>query len=226
LLSTAITITGVREHTDYGFLTILLQDQSGGLQVRSLDGEWIDAPPVDDSFVVNIGDMLELWTHGLYRATPHRVRNKGTGDRLSFPLFFDPNWQSSLAPIDPSLLQRQMLKPVCLLSIYLYLSLSIYLSLYLSLSLSVAFSVALSKLSPSDVFFSVLVVVVVVLLLLGSFSWSSHSLTHSLTLSFTHCLSVTHTHSLTCTHFLAMAFSAHTHSYTFTYIHIYTYIHT
>lgn len=95
---------GVREHTDYGFLTVLLQDNSGGLQVRTRTGEWIDAPPVPDSFVVNLGDMLEVWTHGLYKSTPHRVRNKGSGDRLSFPLFMDPNWFSSLEPIQKHLL--------------------------------------------------------------------------------------------------------------------------
>ena len=57
----------MREHTDYGFLTILKQDDSGGLQVKSKDGQWIDAPPVENTFVVNIGDMLEIWTRGYYK---------------------------------------------------------------------------------------------------------------------------------------------------------------
>lgn len=95
---------GVREHTDMGFLTILRQDSSGGLQVKARDGRWIQAPPLDGTFVINIGDMLEVWTHGLYRATPHRVRNAGQGDRLSLPFFFDPNWNSTLESIDPALL--------------------------------------------------------------------------------------------------------------------------
>ncbi|KAM3147673.1 hypothetical protein pb186bvf_000001 [Paramecium bursaria] len=90
---------GVREHTDYGFLTILKQDNSGGLQVKTRDHRWIDAPPVENSFVINIGDMLELWTHGLYRATPHRVRNQAPNDRISLPFFFDPSWESTLEPI-------------------------------------------------------------------------------------------------------------------------------
>ncbi|KAM3147674.1 hypothetical protein pb186bvf_000002 [Paramecium bursaria] len=90
---------GVREHTDSGFLTILKQDNSGGLQVKTRDHRWIEAPPVENSFVINIGDMLELWTHGLYRATPHRVRNQAPNDRLSLPFFFDPNWESTLEPI-------------------------------------------------------------------------------------------------------------------------------
>lgn len=92
---------GVREHTDMGFVTILLQDESGGLQVKTRDGRWISAPPVPGTFVVNIGDMLEYWTHGIYRATPHRVRNEAASDRLSLPFFFDPNWDATLEPIDP-----------------------------------------------------------------------------------------------------------------------------
>lgn len=75
---------GVGEHTDYGLLTILKQDDSGGLQVKSKSG-WIDAPPVANSFVCNIGDMLDRLTGGLYRSTPHRVRNASGRDRLSFP---------------------------------------------------------------------------------------------------------------------------------------------
>lgn len=91
---------GVREHTDMGFLTILKQDNSGGLQAKLKSGQWIDVPPIADTFVINIGDMLEYWTHGIYRATPHRVKNQGDGDRLSLPFFFDPSWTSTLEPID------------------------------------------------------------------------------------------------------------------------------
>jgi len=90
---------GVREHTDMGFLTILKQDNSGGLQVQSKNGIWISAPPIENTFVVNIGDMLEFWTHGLYKATLHRVRNAASHGRLSFPFFFDPNWTCTLEPI-------------------------------------------------------------------------------------------------------------------------------
>jgi len=100
---------GVREHTDYGFLTVLLQDDSGGLQVRARDGTWVEAPPIPDTFVVNIGDMLELWTHGYYRATPHRVRNgSGTKNRFSAPFFYDPGWEAKLDPIPRALLEAKL----------------------------------------------------------------------------------------------------------------------
>jgi isopenicillin N synthase-like dioxygenase len=90
---------GVGEHTDYGLLTILKQDRTGGLQVRSRTG-WIDAPPIPGSFVCNIGDMLDRMTAGLYRSTPHRVKSPVEQDRLSFPFFFDPNFNAEVKAID------------------------------------------------------------------------------------------------------------------------------
>jgi isopenicillin N synthase-like dioxygenase len=89
---------GVGEHTDYGLLTILLQDSVGGLQVKS-NGKWIDAPPIPNTFICNIGDMLDRMTGGIYRSTPHRVLNTSGKSRLSFPLFFDPAFDSKIAPI-------------------------------------------------------------------------------------------------------------------------------
>jgi isopenicillin N synthase-like dioxygenase len=89
---------GVREHTDYGLLTILLQDDTGGLQVRSRSG-WVDVPPDPDAFVCNLGDMLERMTRGRYRSTPHRVRNTSDRGRLSFPFFFDPGWDAVVRPV-------------------------------------------------------------------------------------------------------------------------------
>jgi len=90
----------VGEHTDYGLLTILHQDDAGGLQIKS-HGEWIDAPPVPNSFVCNIGDMLDRLTGGRYRSTPHRVLNASDQTRLSMPFFFDPNMEASVEPIWP-----------------------------------------------------------------------------------------------------------------------------
>ena len=88
----------VGEHTDYGLVTLLGQDESGGLEVRGPDG-WVPAPPVAGSFVVNLGDMLERMTGGRYRSTPHRVRNVYGVERLSFPLFLDPGWEAEVLPI-------------------------------------------------------------------------------------------------------------------------------
>jgi isopenicillin N synthase-like dioxygenase len=96
---------GVREHTDMGFLTILKQDASGGLEAKTLGGEWVGVPPRDDAFVLNIGDMLEFASRGVLRSTPHRVRNPSQQERFSYPYFFDPNWNWQLQPIDQHLLK-------------------------------------------------------------------------------------------------------------------------
>ena len=89
-------IWGVGEHTDYGLLTLLAQDDNGGLQVELLDGTWLDVELDSSLLVCNIGDMLERLTDGRYRSTPHRVRNTSGADRLSFPYFFDPSWDATV----------------------------------------------------------------------------------------------------------------------------------
>jgi isopenicillin N synthase-like dioxygenase len=89
---------GVGEHTDYGLLTLLAQDDIGGLQVKTRDG-WIDAPPIAGTLVCNIGDMLDRLTGGAYRSTPHRVLNASGQSRLSFPFFFDPGFDARIVPL-------------------------------------------------------------------------------------------------------------------------------
>lgn len=89
---------GVGEHTDYGLLTLLAQDENGGLQVKTPQG-WIEAPPIAGALVCNIGDMLDRLTGGFYRSTPHRVRNLSGRSRLSFPFFFDPGWDAEIVPL-------------------------------------------------------------------------------------------------------------------------------
>jgi isopenicillin N synthase-like dioxygenase len=88
---------GVAEHTDYGLLTLLAQDDTGGLEVR-VDSRWQPVAPVPDSFVCNLGDMLERMTGGRFRSTPHRVRLPSV-HRYSFPLFLDPGWSVEVRPL-------------------------------------------------------------------------------------------------------------------------------
>ena len=90
---------GSAPHTDFGSLTILAQDEIGGLQVQTREGEWIDVPKLEGSFVVNVGDMLSRYTNGLLRSTPHRVINKSEKERFSCPFFFDPHTNAVVQPL-------------------------------------------------------------------------------------------------------------------------------
>jgi isopenicillin N synthase-like dioxygenase len=95
---------GVGEHTDYGLLTLLRQDGTGGLEVRHGD-DWLDVPYLPDSFVVNIGDMFQRLTGGRYTSALHRVINRSPRARLSIPFFFDPAFDAVLQPV-PGLASR------------------------------------------------------------------------------------------------------------------------
>lgn len=89
---------GVAPHTDFGVLTVLRQDEVGGLEIQGLDGEWLAVPPIPGTFVVNVGDLLERWTNGHYRSTPHRVINSSGRERLSLVTAFDPNYETLIDP--------------------------------------------------------------------------------------------------------------------------------
>ena len=86
---------GAAPHTDNGTLTLLVQDNVGGLQIRTLAGEWIDAPSIPGTFIVNVGDMVARMTNGYFRSTPHRVTS-GTRTRYSIPFFFFPDYHARI----------------------------------------------------------------------------------------------------------------------------------
>lgn len=91
---------GVGAHKDYGYLALLQQDDVGGLQVQGEDGGWIDAVPVPDAFVFNIGEMLEIATQGYLKATQHRVVSPQPGvDRYSIPFFLGPRLDAVVKPL-------------------------------------------------------------------------------------------------------------------------------
>jgi isopenicillin N synthase-like dioxygenase len=87
----SLPLSGCGAHSDYGYLTILAQDEQGGLQVETRTGHWINVPPIAGNFVCNIGEMMALWTNHRFRATPHRVIRVARGSRYSVPFFFHPN---------------------------------------------------------------------------------------------------------------------------------------
>ncbi len=85
-------------HTDSGVVTLLNQDETGGLQVHCRDGRWIDAAPIPGTLLLNVGDLLELWTGGRFRATRHRVLAP-QGQRISVPFFFEPAPRAEIRPL-------------------------------------------------------------------------------------------------------------------------------
>jgi isopenicillin N synthase-like dioxygenase len=88
---------GVRPHSDLGMLTILNQDPIGGLELRKRDGEWVGAPHIPGTFIVNIGDLFRTWTNDTYISTPHRVINRTGKERYSVPTFFCLDYDTPVA---------------------------------------------------------------------------------------------------------------------------------
>jgi isopenicillin N synthase-like dioxygenase len=87
-------------HTDHGIVTILWQDDLGGLEVMGKDGNWIQATPLRGSFVINVGELMKRWTNGRFKATVHRVVHLRDMPRYSMPLFCNPNFRTIVDPRD------------------------------------------------------------------------------------------------------------------------------
>lgn len=90
---------GVAPHTDYGVMTLLHQDMTGGLQVRARSGEWVMAHPIPGTLVINVGDLLARWTNDRFRSTDHRVVNASGRARHSIAIFLDPDFDTPIVPV-------------------------------------------------------------------------------------------------------------------------------
>src|SRR5690606_25378954 len=88
--------SGIGAHSDYEAFAILWQDQNGGLEVENADGDWIPVPPIDGTFVINIGDMMQRWTNGRFSATRHRVINRSGRERLSIAYFGNVDYATEI----------------------------------------------------------------------------------------------------------------------------------
>ena len=89
---------GVAPHTDFGVLTVLWQDDSGGLQVLDKQKQWVTAHPIPGTLVVNVGDLLARWTNDGFASTPHRVINTTGHARYSMPVAVDPDHDTLIDP--------------------------------------------------------------------------------------------------------------------------------
>src|ERR1044072_88884 len=90
---------GARAHTDTNAFTILAQDNNGGLEVRNRDNEWVAVPPIDGTLVVNVGEVLKVWSDGIFSSTLHRVINRSGRRRYSIPFFMYPSYDALIHPL-------------------------------------------------------------------------------------------------------------------------------
>jgi isopenicillin N synthase-like dioxygenase len=91
------TALGAAPHTDFGMVTLLAQDPIGGLELKKRDGEWVAAPYIDGTLVVNIGDLFQRWTNDRYVSNFHRVTNRTGRERYSIPMFFNLDYDAPVA---------------------------------------------------------------------------------------------------------------------------------
>ena len=90
-------------HTDFGCLTLLAQDNNEGLEIAMPDGAWLSVPPIENTLIINIGDMLAFWSGGKYRSTLHKVNNRSGQTRHSLAFFYDPAYNTPLINLTDSL---------------------------------------------------------------------------------------------------------------------------
>ena len=90
---------GVSPHTDYGTMTLLAQDTTGGLRVQDKAGTWLTAHPIEGTLVVNVGDLLARWSNDRFRSTPHSVVNTSGRERYAIAIALDPDWDTLISPV-------------------------------------------------------------------------------------------------------------------------------
>jgi isopenicillin N synthase-like dioxygenase len=103
-------VFGSAPHTDYGCLTLLAQDDTGGLQVKTDEDEWLDVPCLPNSIVLNTGQMMSIWSNGKLKSTPHRVINNTQKERFSVPFFYNCNMDTYVEPL-PDMVSNEC--PLC-----------------------------------------------------------------------------------------------------------------
>ncbi|KAE8667862.1 2-oxoglutarate (2OG) and Fe(II)-dependent oxygenase superfamily protein [Hibiscus syriacus] len=102
---------GVGRHSDGGALTVLVQDDVGGLQIRSQsDGEWIPIKPILNAYIINIGDNLQVWSNDLYVSAEHRVVVNSQRERFSIPFFFFPSHYVTMKPLEELVNDKILMK--------------------------------------------------------------------------------------------------------------------
>jgi isopenicillin N synthase-like dioxygenase len=92
---------GVGRHKDAGALTVLYQDSTSGLDVkRKSDGNWVRVKPIPNSFIINVGDIIQVWSNDKYESAEHRVSVNSSKDRFSIPFFFNPASHTNVKPLE------------------------------------------------------------------------------------------------------------------------------
>ncbi|KAH7304296.1 2OG-Fe(II) oxygenase [Stachybotrys elegans] len=99
-IQSAAQEVSIGSHTDFQLFTILWQDESGGLQVLNREGQWINAKPLEGTFVINIADYMQRITNDRYVSTVHRAKNTSGRERISMPFFVGFNWNESCDVLD------------------------------------------------------------------------------------------------------------------------------